>query len=83
MTGTAAEGQSMQPERRSLHSPARQRSDQTEVLGTLAHAQLPVLTQTTNTMLLYEALVAGNASSLPSLVLRSMLKQRRILMRMH
>jgi len=31
----------------------------------------------------YKALVAGIASSLPSLVLRSMLKQRRILMRMH
>jgi len=30
-----------------------------------------------------EALVAGIASSLPSLVLRSMLKQRRILMHMH
>jgi len=30
-----------------------------------------------------QALVAGIASSLPSLVLRSMLKQRRILMRMH
>jgi len=30
-----------------------------------------------------KALVAGSASSLPSLVLRSMLKQRCILMRMH
>jgi len=38
---------------------------------------------TTYTMLPYKALIAGSASSLPSLVLRSMLKQRRILMRMH
>jgi len=30
-----------------------------------------------------QALIVGNASSLPSRVLRSMLKQRRILMRMH
>jgi len=37
----------------------------------------------TYTILLCKALVAGIASSLPSLVLRSMLKQRRILMRMH
>jgi len=38
---------------------------------------------TTYTMLLCKVLDAGSASSLPSLVLRSMLKQRRILMRMH
>jgi len=36
----------------------------------------------TYTMLLSKALVAGAVSSLPSLVLRSMLKQRRILLRM-
>jgi len=35
------------------------------------------------TMLLYKGIDSGSASSLPSLVLRSMLKQRRILMRMH
>jgi len=35
------------------------------------------------TLCSFQALVAGSASSLPSLVLRSMLKQRRILMRMH
>jgi len=31
----------------------------------------------------FQGIDSGSASSLPSLVLRSMLKQRRILMRMH
>jgi len=37
----------------------------------------------TYTMLLWQGIDSGNASALPSPVLRSMLKQRRILMRMH
>jgi len=54
---------------------------QAEVLGTLAHAQLTVLSH--NLLCSFAGIGAGSASSLPSLVLRSMLKQRRILMRMH
>jgi len=56
---------------------------QAEVLGTPTHAQLPVPSTINRHYAPSEALGAGNASSLPSLVLRSMLKQRRILMRMH
>jgi len=53
-----------------------------EVLGTLTHAQL-TYTVFNNLYMLLTRHWAGIASSLPSLVLRSMLKQRRILMRMH
>jgi len=53
-----------------------------EILGALVHAQLPVSTNHLH-YALSVGIGSGNASSLPSLVLRSMLKQRRILMRMH
>jgi len=49
---------------------------QAEVLGTPMHAQLANICS-------FLGIGSGNVSSLPSLVLRSMLKQRRILMRMH
>jgi len=65
-----------------LHRMPAQR--QAEVLGTLMHAQLTVLYNSLHyAPFLLGIGVAGNASSLPPLVLRSMLKQRRILMRMH
>jgi len=52
-----------------------------EVLGTPTHAQL---TRTISSLALMHLIgIGGSASSLPSLVLRRMLKQRRILMRMH
>jgi len=50
----------------------------------LAVPMNPAYTDTNNLhYALCKALVAGNASSLPLHVLRSLLKQRRILMRMH
>jgi len=53
-----------------------------EALGTPTHAQLHLLLIQL-TLCSFTGIGAGSASSLPSLVLRSMLKQRRILMRMH
>jgi len=55
---------------------------QAEVLGTPTHAQLTLTIQQL-TLCTLLGIGSGVASSLPSLVLRSMLKQRRILMRMH
>jgi len=54
-----------------------------EVLGTLAHAQLNPYYYNNLHYAPFTGIGSGIASSLPSLVLRSMLKQRRILMRMH
>jgi len=55
---------------------------QAEVLGTRYACAAKRTIQSTDTILLCKVLVVA-ASSLPSPVLRSMLKQRRILMRMH
>jgi len=53
-----------------------------EVLGTLAHAQLHVLFNQP-TLCSLQGIGSGHRQLIASLVLRSMLKQRRILMRMH